>query len=72
MSSHGVNLVKELRAARRSIRLMKSQFNRFDEGYAVGNAALRRINKVLKPMALPGGAGEPNPVDARQLSLQID
>ncbi|MES2951287.1 MAG: hypothetical protein V4858_22370 [Pseudomonadota bacterium] len=51
---------------------MKNHFNRFDEGYAVGKAALRRINKVLKPTALPVLSGKSPHVDARQLALEID
>lgn len=50
-------LLKELKAARLAIQKMKSEFNQFDEGFAIGKVALARANRTLKgfrqPVALP-------------------
>lgn len=46
-------LLKELRAARRAIQKMKAECNEFDEGFAIGKAALKRINSTLNDFRRP-------------------
>ena len=48
-----VDLLKELRFARKTIRRMKRETNKFDEGRAIANKALKRIDAVLKLMDVP-------------------
>jgi len=40
-------LLNELKAARLAIRQMKAGSNEFDEAFAIGRSALRRINNAI-------------------------
>lgn len=42
------SLLQELRFARKTIKRMKRETNEFDEGRAVANKALRRIDAAIK------------------------
>ncbi len=41
------SLLKELRFARKIVRKMKRETNEFDEGRAIANKALRRLNDAI-------------------------
>lgn len=60
MTKEEANLLKELKAARLAIKKMKNECNRYDEGFATGQAALRRINAVLKDYRQPVPLQAPN------------
>jgi len=60
MTKEEANLLKELKAARLAIKKMKAECNRYDEGFAIGKAALRRINSVLKDYRQPVPLQVPN------------
>lgn len=55
-------LVRELKAARLALQKMKSEFNQFDDGFAIGKVALARANKTLKDfrqrVALPASSAD--------------
>lgn len=60
MTKEEARLLNELKAARLSIRKMKAECNQFDEGFAIGKDALRRINAVLKDYRQPVALQAPN------------
>ena len=59
MTKNEERLLKELKAARAAIQGMKARFNQFDDGFALGKAALSRANKVIKDYRQPIGLPVP-------------
>lgn len=53
MTPNEETLLKELKAARLAIRKMKAECNEHDEGFAIGKAALKRINSTLNEFRQP-------------------